>query len=46
MSLVDKKRGIKNELKKIEINDKMDETGYSEFYENVAQYFKLIYQKK
>ncbi len=46
MSITDKKREIKIALKKITIDDKIAETGYTDFYENVSQYFKLLYQKK
>jgi hypothetical protein len=46
MSLVDKKREIKIALKKINIDDKLIETGYTEFYDSVVQYFKILHQKK
>lgn len=46
MSIADKKRNIRTELKKIDINDKVAAAGYSEFYDTVIQYFKIIYQKK
>lgn len=46
MSLIDKKREIKIALKKITIDDKIAETGYTDFYDNTSQYFKLLYQKK
>jgi len=46
MSLIDKKREIKVALKKINIDDKIAETGYTELFDNVYQYFKLVYQKK
>ncbi|XWV24753.1 hypothetical protein QJ856_gp1030 [Tupanvirus deep ocean] len=46
MSLVDKKREIKMALKKINKDDKLAETGYTELCGNVVQYFKLLHQKK
>ncbi|XWV25994.1 hypothetical protein QJ857_gp1086 [Tupanvirus soda lake] len=46
MSLVDKKREIKIVLKKINKDDKLAETGYTEFCDSVVQYFKLLHQKK
>ncbi len=46
LSFLDKKKEIKILLKKIVVDDKLAETGYTDFYENVVQYFKLLYQKK
>lgn len=46
MSVSDKKREIKLALKKINLDDKLAETGYNEFYDNIIQYFKIIHQKK
>jgi len=46
MTLSDKKREIKTSLKNINLDDKLSETGYVEMYDNIVQYYKLIYQKK
>ena len=46
MALADKKRAIRTALKKTEINDKIAETGYSDLFNAITQYFKLIHQKK
>lgn len=46
MSNADKKRSIRTALKKVEIVDKIAESGYTEFYETVTQYLKIISQKK
>ena len=46
MTVIDKKREIKAALKKINKDDKMAETGCTDFSDNVVQYFKLLQQKK
>ena len=46
LSLTDKKKEIKLALKKININDKLLETGYMELSDNITKYFKLLHQKK
>ena len=45
LSLSEKKKDIKLALKKLDINDKIGETGYTEFFEIISQYFKLPHQK-
>lgn len=46
MAITEKKRAIKTFLKKVEIADKIAETGYTELSEIIMKYFKLIHQKK
>lgn len=46
MTLVEKKREIKIALKKLDVDDKLAETGYTEFFNSVIPYFKLLHQKK
>lgn len=46
MELSEKKREIKAALKKINIDDKLVESGYSELFDSITQYFKLVHQKK
>lgn len=46
MSFSDKKRELKSSLKKINDEEKLADTGYNEFFDNVVQYFKLVQQKK
>lgn len=46
LEMADKKREIKTAIKKINISDKLAETGYSLLYELISQSFKLVNQKK
>ncbi len=46
LSLVDKKRELKSVFKKINIEDKLFETGYTDMLEIITKYFKPVYQKK
>ena len=46
MSLGDKKREIKAALKKINTDDKLTETGYTNLQNTFTKYFKLLHQKK
>ena len=44
--IADKKKDVRNMIKKIKIDDKLTESGYNEFFEIVSKYFKLINQKR
>lgn len=46
MSSIDKKRNLKLELKKLSLDDKLAETGFTNMMEIINQYLKLIHQKK
>ena len=46
LEMADKKREIKTALKKININDKLAESGYSQLLEMVSKFFKQVSQKK
>lgn len=45
LSINDKKREIKSIIKKMDIEDKISESGYIETFDTISQYFKLSYQK-
>lgn len=42
----DKKKEIRHILKKIDLNNKLEEVGYIEMTEHITKYFKIIFQKK
>lgn len=46
MTIVDKKKEIKQVLKKTNIDDKLAEAGFGEMSECISHYFKIVYQKK
>lgn len=46
LSFSDKKREIKLLLKKISVDDKLSESGYTDLSDIVSAYFKLVNQKK
>lgn len=46
LPMVDKKRNVRTEIKKIDVDNKLAETGLADFHDSVVQYFKIIYQKK
>lgn len=46
LSLADKKIQLKRSLKKIDIQDKLADTGYTELHDTIIGYFKIARQKK
>lgn len=44
--MADKKKEVRAMIKKLKIDDKLNECGFNEFNETVGKYFKLISQKK
>lgn len=42
----DKKKEIRHILKKMDLNNKLEEFGYIEMIECITKYFKIVYQKK
>ena len=46
LSLVDKKREIKTLLKKVSLDEKLAETGYTDLANGITRHFKLLNQKK